>query len=134
MIFDKCQCCEKFSVDDFLKESLWRSEELFSPQEKPIKVKISILPDRQDRNHFFYPNIWSISYQTNLQNIARGKCFEIILQVGFSLRYGKKKRITTKLSHYHLVKQIREHVFYPEMWSISQKTNLFFAIRMLIKI
>ena len=41
----------------------------------------------------------------------------------FLLHYGKK-RITTKLSHYHLIKQIREHFFYPEMWSISQKTNL----------
>jgi len=152
MIFDKCQCCQEFSVDetystDFLslsiktpfKEPLWRFEELFSPQEKPIKDKLSILPVRQDRNHFFYQNIWSISHQTNLQNIARGECFEIILQVGFSLHYGKKKRITTKLSHYHLIKQIREHFFYPEMWSISQKTNLkktnfFLASRLLIKI
>jgi len=40
----------------------------------------------------------------------------------FALR--EKKRITTKLSHYHLIKQIREHFFYPEEWSISQKTNL----------
>ena len=56
----------------------------------------------------------------------------------FLLHYGKK-RTTTKLSHYHLIKQIREHFFYPEMWSISQKTNLkktnlFLASRMLIKI
>jgi len=53
--------------DWLIKEPLWRFEELFSPQEKPITVKLSILPLRQDRNHFFYPNIWSISYQTNLQ-------------------------------------------------------------------
>ena len=49
------------------------------------------------------------------------------------------KRITTKLSHYHLIKQIRKQFFYPEMWSISQKTNLkktylFLAGRLLIKI
>ena len=49
------------------KEPIWKFEELFSPQEKPITVNLSILPVRQDRNHFFYPNIWSISYQTNLQ-------------------------------------------------------------------
>ena len=49
------------------KEPLSRFEELFSPQEKPITVKWSILPFWQDKHHFFYLNIWSISYQTNLQ-------------------------------------------------------------------
>ena len=42
----------------------------------------------------------------------------------FLLHYEKKTYYTTKLSQYHLIKQIREHFFYPEMWSISQKTNL----------
>ena len=66
---------------------------------------------------------WS---KLNLKNRFEGlkNCFEIILQVGFSYCITEKKRITTKLSHYHLIKQIREHFFYPEMWSISQKTNL----------
>ena len=95
MIFDKCQCCQEFSVDetcstDFLLLLIKAQEELFSPQEKPITVKLAILLVRKDRNHFFYPNIWSISYQTNLQNIARNKCFEIIPRVDFTLHYGKK--------------------------------------------
>ena len=56
MIFDKCQCCQEFPVDetcstDFLslliksqfKQTLRRFEESFSTQEKPITVKLAIL-------------------------------------------------------------------------------------------
>ena len=42
----------------------------------------------------------------------------------FLLALRKKNALPPNYRIYHLIKQIREHFFYPEMWSISQKTNL----------
>jgi len=66
--------------------------------EKPKTFKLPIFSVPQNRSYFFYPNIWSISYQTNLQNTASWKCFEIILQVGFSSHCGKTKPTTNDYS------------------------------------